>query len=470
MARSRKISTGPKTSPTTLIGQSGLPYAYGYGGDALGLTYVVTDDPVAELRGQSRARILRQMGENDLTLAGVLFALKTLIRSAEWQVIAADKTIAAKKMAEDVSDMLFKRLERSFMDVIGEACTAFHYGFAPIEFVYRQREDSRYEIRTFKLRSQLRITQWFMDDEETPQGFTIQTDYGAQRDVPLDRCVNVRVEATLDNPEGYSILRPTWRTWKRKEQIENAEGRYALRAAGFPLVRIPGKLFNPQTPEDIEIRASFDLLLADLAKDQKGALLLPSDVDANTKALLYDVSYVIADARRGGDMTPIINRFNQQMAASMLADFILLGGDGTKPSFALSSDKTDMFTKAIMWALRMIGQAFTTQALTRMWELNGYEPALMPKIEARDVADTSIANAAAYLKDLVGANVITPDDKLEEHMREVAQLPVADPTSSREPPAPVAPGQAGGSPGQATSGPKQANGTPAGTPRPKAAE
>lgn len=436
-----------------MIGRSGLAYSRGFGQGPLGETYVIADDPISELRGQSRARILRQMGENDLVLAGVLFAIKTLLRSAEWQVKAADATPAAKKMAEDVSDMFFKRMERAWTDIIGEACTCFHYGYAPLEFVYRQRPDSRYEIRTFKLRSALKIIQWFMDEEETPVGFTIQTDYGQAIDVPLNRCVNVRTEANLDNPEGYSLLRPTWRTWRRKEQIENAEGRAALRAAGFPVVTVPGTLFDPQTPADKAKRASFDTLLGNLAKDQQGGILLPSDVDPNTKAPLYTVSFVMADGRRSGDMTPVINRFNQQMASSMLADFMLLGGEGTKPSFALSADKTDMFSRTIRWALNMIGQSFTRQALVPMWELNGYDPALMPTIEARDVNDTNILNFANYLKTLVGSGIILPDEKLDEHAREVGQLPAADPGSVRQPPAPTGPGMgnAGNTDGSQTS-------------------
>lgn len=110
---------------------------------------------------------------------------------------------------------------------------------------------------------------------------------------------------------------------------------------------------------------------------------------------------------------------------TVLADFIFLGHDKTG-SWALSSDKTELFAVAIGAFLDIICETFNRQGIPALIDINGQHFAGIteyPKMTHGDIEDSDITKVAAFIKDMTGIGVLVPDDGLEDYIRQVGHLP-----------------------------------------------
>jgi hypothetical protein len=403
-----KVSV-PITSP---IGASGLRQTGGY----------ILADFLPQLQGRRGAETYTEMMNNDALLGALLFAIGMLLRSVEWRVEAADESAAAKKDAEEIETALFKNLTPSFAETMTEICTMFGYGFAPMEVVWT-KQDGAIVPGKIALRAQETVEHWEFADDGSLLGMWQQDLIHPRVFIPADRLLLFRTETTLNNPEGRSILRSSYVSWMRKKAIEEAEGRTALRVAGLAVIRVPGEILTQATEE----RAKWQKAAEDLGADRQGSLLLPSDVHPETKAPLYNVEYVVAPGRRQVDMGPIIERIDKRIATSVLADFLLLGQQAVG-SFALSSDKTVLFSTALGAWLELIEGVFNRQLLQRWWKLNGRDPAEKPKLTHGDIETPDLSELGSYIAALANVGMpLFPDENLENYLREVGGLPEASP-------------------------------------------
>ena len=71
-------------------------------------------------------------------------------------------------------------------------------------------------------------------------------------------------------------------------------------------------------------------------------------------------------------------------------------------------------------------------------KLNNFPEACYPTLAYDDIETPDLAALSSSLASLVGAGVLTPDDKLEEWVREYGNLPATDTISARMEPEPEA--------------------------------
>ena len=105
---------------------------------------------------------------------------------------------------------------------------------------------------------------------------------------------------------------------------------------------------------------------------------------------------------------------------TVLADFIFLGHQQVG-SFALSSDKTELFAMAIGAYLDIICETFNSQGIPPLIDINGsYFEGITdyPKLTHGDIETVDIQKLAAYIKDMAGVGILIPDDTLEDYVRE----------------------------------------------------
>jgi hypothetical protein len=113
---------------------------------------------------------------------------------------------------------------------------------------------------------------------------------------------------------------------------------------------------------------------------------------------------------------------------TMLADFIMLGHENVG-SFALGASKVDLFVAAVESWVRTIAEVFNNHAIPRLMTLNGFDLSRLPRLTYGQVSAIDLVELGTYLANLASADLITPDNTLEEHLRELAGLPAfhADP-------------------------------------------
>lgn len=114
--------------------------------------------------------------------------------------------------------------------------------------------------------------------------------------------------------------------------------------------------------------------------------------------------------------------FDEQIARAVLAHVLNLGGDDSTGSYALGDTLESIFTNS----LNAVAAAFvdTTQqhVIEDYVDLNWGENEPAPRLVVSKIgADTPVT--ADAIRALVDAKVITPDDALESHVRELMGLP-----------------------------------------------
>jgi len=172
-------------------------------------------------------------------------------------------------------------------------------------------------------------------------------------------------------------------------------------------------------------------------RDEYEGLVIPHEQMADGSPSGYRLKLLSAGGRRPIDVNEIIKRYESRIAMSMLGEFILLGSESVG-SFALADSKTALFAQALGTYLDSIASIINNEAIPRLMKLNNFPEACCPKLAYDDIETPDLAALSSSLASLVGAGVLTPDDKLEEWVREYGNLPATDTMSARMEPEPEA--------------------------------
>ena len=139
----------------------------------------------------------------------------------------------------------------------------------------------------------------------------------------------------------------------------------------------------------------------------------------------WELKLLSTGGSRQFDTSRIIERYDTRIAMTVLADFLFLGHEKAG-SWALSSDKTELFSMAIGAFLDIICETFNRKAIPALMELNKnkFGNAALPELVHGDIETQNLKELGDYLKCLSEMGFITPDEELERYLREQASLPV----------------------------------------------
>ena len=108
---------------------------------------------------------------------------------------------------------------------------------------------------------------------------------------------------------------------------------------------------------------------------------------------------------------------------SVLADFILLGHEKVG-SFALASNKTEIFASALGAYADSIAAVLNQYAIPRLFEINGMKRDRYPELKRGDIESIDLQGLATALSTLAMAGMpLFPDENLEAYIRKIAGLP-----------------------------------------------
>ncbi|MBQ4494868.1 MAG: hypothetical protein II968_03775 [Selenomonadaceae bacterium] len=399
------------------IGRSGQKR---YGG-------VFYEEFLTELQGIRGVRTYLEMSENDDVIGAILFAIKMLIRQVKWGVQTVSNDKPDLKAAEFVESCLHD-MQSTWTDTVSEILSFLTYGWSVHEIVYKRRMGAKKDPRLdskfsdgligwqkLPIRSQESLYEWDFDEHDNLRAF-VQMPAPSFRiiRIPVDKILLFRTESRKDNPEGRSILRNAYRAWFYKTRIQEIEGIGIERdLAGFPVLTSPEgvDLWN-----DLNLYNKATKFVSNIRRDAMEGMALPFG---------WKLELLTTGGKRQFDTSEIIKRYDTRIAMTVLADFLFLG-HGNTGSWALSSDKTRLFSMAIGAYLDIIIETFNRKAIPQLMELNkkffagigGY-----PKLVHGDIEVAEYDKIAPFLRDLIGVGVLTPDESLEDFIRATYSLP-----------------------------------------------
>ena len=112
-------------------------------------------------------------------------------------------------------------------------------------------------------------------------------------------------------------------------------------------------LWNDDIEDNKQTRIALENMVKSIRRDEMEGVVLPAG---------YELELLSSGGTRQFDTNAIINRYDTRIAMTVLADFIFLGHSETG-SWALSSDKTELFAMAIGAFLDMICETFNSQGI-----------------------------------------------------------------------------------------------------------
>lgn len=387
---------------------------------------------LSELRGRKGAEVFTEMSNNDETIGAILFAIEMLVRQASWNVEPGGSTAKDLEAAEFVKSCM-DDMQQTWIDTISEILSFLTYGWSFHEIVYKRRMGRTKDNRTsskyddgligwmkLPIRSQETLYQWEYDDQDNLIGMTQMPppDFGLIT-IPMNKAMLFRTRSRKDNPEGRSILRTAYRSWYFKRRIQEIEGIGIERdLAGLPVITTPeGMDIWDKDDEDMNaIRTGLEAMVKNIRRDSTEGLVLPFG---------YTFELTSTGGSRQFDTNSIIARYDTKISQTVLADFIQLGHESVG-SFALSSDKTNLFSMAICAFLDIICQTFNSQGIPALIDINGDHFAGVtdyPRLTHGDIEDVDLATVATFIKDMTSIGVIIPDESLEDYVRQLGKLP-----------------------------------------------
>jgi hypothetical protein len=391
----------------------------------------VYEEFLPALKGTKAMKVYKEMSMNDPTIGAIFFAAEQLCRRASWRV-EAQGTSQVDLEAKEFLESCMHDMSMTWSDLIAEILSMLPFGWSWHEIVYKKREgdvrdpkgrsrynDGRIGWRKIPGRAQETLHEWQFDEDGGIEAMVqIAPPDFRERVIPIEKSLLFRTKADKNNPEGRSMLRNAYRPWYFKKHIEEIEGIGIERdLAGLPVLIPPEgvDLWNSKDEDAVKLRQHAEKLVRNIRRDQNEGIVLPFG---------WELKLLSTGSRRQFDTNAILNRYDQRIAITILADMVLLGADKVG-SFALADVKKGLFAAALEAWMDSIADVFNRYGVPRLFALNTF-PGLqkLPKLVHGEIETPDLSELAKFISALSGAGMnLFPNLDLENYLREIASMP-----------------------------------------------
>lgn len=417
------ITLDSKTDDVVILGPTGrrvslaatpatrqsLTKELGAGGPSMLAGMIVDDEEHnKKLRGLDGVKIFDKMRRSDAQVAAVMGALQLPILSAE-RVIdrPEDDEAAAERITDEhldfARDNLFRRID--FSEALRHALSAFWAGYSWFEKVYAA-EDGKLVLAKLAPRMALTLWRWETDDSGELTGITQRVRRGgSQTDVliPRNKVALFSVSKEAGDVGGISLLRPAYKSYAIKDALYKLEAiRFERFAVGVPVITLPDEY-----TDDMRTMAT------EIAKNWRGA---EQSFAIMVGSMKLDLAQMGAQSL---DIQPAIRHHNEEIAKSVLAQFINLGTSETG-SRALGDSMMEFFYDAIEGHAKAFATQFNREVLWPTMDLN-FSGKIRPELRFEDIGSASLSQLASGLASL--RDFVNWDGDTENYIRRRLGLP-----------------------------------------------
>lgn len=424
---SEALATGKKKpAPTGAfgeVGSYGLKQSYGY----------IFEEFLTELKGERGARFYREMADNSPVVGALLLGYREVAAHLDWDIEegeeATPRDISAAKFVKEC----FYAMDQTWNSILAQALSELTFGWSYHEVVYKKRDDGRIGWSAFPIRSQESLVHWQIGKHGEIEGM-VQRDpqTGEMYEIPMGKALLFRTTDLKNNPEGRSMLRPAVIPYQYVRRIQEFEAIGIERdLAGLPLAWVPSEWMNSEDPAAKVALANIVKMVADVRNNERSGIVLPMMYEpeltgaiSRNKAL--DFELLSSAGGKAFDTDKILTRYNQQVAMSLLGDFVTLGHDGVG-SYALGAVKMDLWVMVVDSICKGIAEVFNKGAIEKLLAINGIDYDHAPVLKYGQVENVDLAALNTFVSGLANAGLLTPDEDTEAWLREQAGMPPLNP-------------------------------------------
>ena len=360
-----------------------------------------------QLVGKTGIETYEEMRRGDSTVKASLKVVKEPIAGATWSVpsVSDDKTDikAAKLIEHSLFDL------QNWDSLLSEILTYLDFGHSIFEqcFGFVDFEGQRYlSLEKLAFRKQDTIVRWQTEDGEP--GVTQILPGGTRPSIPWVKLAVFSHEQEGDNYEGVSVLRAAYRHWYIKDVLYKIDSiSHEKHGLGVP------KLTTPEGAKDGDREEA-----REIARQQR----------ANEEAYIeipdgFDFEFMDMKAGTLRDIMPSVLHHDRQILKNVLAQFLDIGGAGSSGSFAASKDQSPFFIMSLESIAKYVASVINGTVIKNIIDLNGLKVSAYPELKFAKIGQDDITKFSDAMQKLTSAGVVTMEAELEDHVRDVMNLP-----------------------------------------------
>ena len=379
-----------------------------------------------EMRGYLGLQNMDRMRRSDAAVAGALKIAKTPVLEAQWWVDPADRDDPqAMMIAEFIHNALFEWQTIGWTQFLSESLTMLDFGYSFFEKVFRFTNwKNRQRVIWQKLapRSVEDVQEWRFDGHGGPDSVSM-VGFDGINDVriPIEKLLVFSYRMESGNIEGRSMLREVYKHWYYKENLYKIDSIQKERhGIGIPVIKLPPNF--SQTDKNLA-----NELGRNLRTNEWAHIVLPP---------FWEVEF--AEVRgQTVNVLDSIEHHDGKIYDSVLAGF------NREAEKSDAEVQLDIFMKASRYFAALIREVINKYAIPELVSYN-WNVTEFPKLKVRHIGQvTDLRTVSFTVRNLVGAGLLTPDDPLEDYLREINDLPNRDKSTAREVVTPQLPGSAG---------------------------
>jgi len=427
---------GKKGDVSQVIGVTGLRI---WGG-------VLGEEYLAVLKGTRKVKVFREM-QDDAVIGCLLDAIIMPLMAAEFETVPAGDAEKDKQNAEFLwqcmNDMTKYSWRQHVLDMLGMLA----WGWAASEMVFKKRlgqdsdrpsqyNDGKLGFHILDPRGQETLDKWKMDDEFNVE-LMVQKDPNSSQLIEIEswKLLHATFRSRKRSPEGLSPLRSLYREWYTRKNLEVIEAIGAERdLCGLPVFRLPYGASDAD-------KVAAELLIRNLRQDEEAGLVLPPPPSPDANVSKWEFELISSPGQKQFNVREIIRDLNKVILMRFFAQFLLLGMEkvGTQ---ALVEGSQDFFSLALTSVQQELLETWNQQLVPLLFAMN---PQMlsgasgMPTIDWAGPGSKDVQRVVTMAKDMVAAQLLTPEEKLEDYLRTITGLPDRPEGIGQGPRSPVAP-------------------------------
>ena len=422
---SAAVRDGVHAAPTTEKG-------YVVDGAGSGFWTVLDEEKVPELQWPNSIEIYDQMRRQDAQVISVLKAVQQPIRRTAWRVSPAG---ARDEVVEFVARNLGLPIEGadtepparlrdrfSWKEHLQLALTSLPFGHSVFEQQYRIGPDERGVLRAWIRKLAWRPPRTLSRIDVASDGglVAIHQNIPGTKPMEVDRLVVYVNEREGGNWLGQSLLRPAYKYWVLKDRMlrvqaqtvdRNGMGVPVFTASELPTNIWEAEEYSKRQDEEIERGLA-------IAKSFRSGRAAGASIAHGADLKLLGVEGTLPDANKP------IRYYDEQIGRAVLANFLNLGGDDSKGSYALGETLGDFFTLSLQSFGLSIADTASMHIVEDLVDHNFGTEEPAPRITFDEIGVQQRITATS-LKELIEAGAITVDDRLERYVRQTWGLPTS---------------------------------------------
>jgi len=165
-----------------------------------------------------------------------------------------------------------------------------------------------------------------------------------------------------------------------------------------------------------QLRTDAEDLVQNLRKDEQAGVVLPYG---------WELDLIGSASQQQSDVTDtIIKRYDQRLAMSTLADFLVLS-QNEQGSYAMNVSKQQLFQQALDGWVNGMADTINKQGVERLFDLNDFDIEEYPRIVPSSIQSVSLETLGQFINHVSGAGAtLFPNKELENELKRRANLPV----------------------------------------------